>query len=62
MASDTVTFIAGDLAKELTMNVKIVGLNLFRFRVRIAVWLIRIAAKIAGTGIEVNSERPNNDG
>lgn len=50
------TFKASDLAKDLTVNVRITGMRRFRFRLAIARWLIWLACKVAGCGLHVEDE------
>ena len=56
MAEPTLTFEASDLAEQLTMQVSVKGYQGWRFRLRIAVWLIRLAAWIARVNLEVIDE------
>jgi hypothetical protein len=57
MASTHVTYSARRLLSEhVVLHVHVRGLRLARLRLRCAMPLIWLAAKIAGTGFEVNPE------
>jgi hypothetical protein len=44
-----------DVVKEMNLTVNISGVRIFKLRLSIGVWLIRIAAKLIGCGIEVKT-------
>jgi len=46
---------SGDIAKKLTLNVKVTGVNVLIFRVRVACVIIRLAALIAGVGVRIDT-------
>ena len=44
---------AGDLMKRVTLHVRVTGMRTLKIRLRIAILLMRLAAKVAGMGIQV---------
>ena len=42
-----------ELTEEITLRVRITGYRGWRVRLACAVWLIRLATRVAGMGIEV---------
>ena len=44
---------AKDIMKQMTLSVKIKGIKVASFRVKMAMLLIKLSAFIAGTGIEI---------
>lgn len=48
-----------ELTGRMTLIVKLTGVKVFKFRLSVACWLIAIAAKIAGTGIKIDTESNN---
>lgn len=53
----TKTFHMNELAKNLTLNVKITGVKVFRFKMKLAILLIKAAAKIMGVGVEIEVDK-----
>jgi hypothetical protein len=56
MAELTAKIPISKVTKEVTMQVRVTGFRSFKFRLWIATLLIRLAAFVAGMGIEVNLE------
>lgn len=44
----------GSIVSRMTMVVEIEGTRLWPWRLRIAMWLIRLAARVIGCGIRIN--------
>jgi hypothetical protein len=59
MAITDVNMQAADIGRMITMNVRVTGLRVFWFRWKLASWLMLIAARVAGCGLEVElAEKP----
>ena len=46
MAAETVEFPVSEVTKGVTVNVRLTGVTVFTWRIRIATWLMQIAAMI----------------
>lgn len=57
MASTDATIRAGALNKQITMRVRVTGLRVWRARWWVAVNLLKLAARVAGCGIDVHVEK-----
>lgn len=55
-----VTVDVGRFAERMVMRVRVKGARLFAFRIRCAIPLIRLAAAVAGMGIEIDVESGQN--
>jgi len=44
-----------DVMRAMSYDVRIVGLNAYRWRWRVAQWILRLVAWIAGVGIQCDS-------
>ncbi len=44
------------MAEQVTLNVRIKGVSMAKFRIRLAVPLLKLAAKVAGVGISVEAD------
>ncbi len=53
MAKLFTTIPVGNLTHNLILEVEISGFRWWMFRLRIGIWLIRLAARIAGMGITI---------
>lgn len=55
---DTLTIDARRYAENIILqaDVRIVNLKMVRFRIRLALWLCRIAVWLGGIGLEINQE------
>lgn len=58
MASTTTetTVKASDLTANLTLDVRISGTKALLWRLKLAMWLIELAAHVAGTGVTIEGE------
>ncbi len=56
MASTEATVAMSKLASHLTMNVTVMGVRLYTWRFAVAMRLMRLAAWVAGTDIQVETQ------
>jgi hypothetical protein len=56
MASMESTVNLNAMAKDITLKVKIKGVKRFLFRLKVAEWLIRLGAFVAGMGIVIEGD------
>lgn len=57
MANLDLTMPAARMAENITVNVTVTGLKVFRARWWVARWLLVLAARIAGCGIHVDVQQ-----
>lgn len=57
MASKDATFRAASLGSMLTMNVRVTGMRVFRWRWKLATLLMMLAARVAGCGLQIDLNR-----
>ena len=50
---DPVTIRAKDVMRQITLRVDVTGLTVAQWRMCAGLWLIRLAARVAGLGIEI---------
>lgn len=50
------TFSMGAISKQMTLKVRVKGVQVFKLRLRIAIWIFRLGAKVAGMPVEVDVE------
>lgn len=56
MAGKCLRIPISDLAKQTTLEIEITGATVWRWRLRLAKCLIRLAARVLGTGIRIHNE------
>ena len=44
------------ITKDVVMEVEVTGVRTFRWRLKVATWLIRLAAWVAGVGIRIDGD------
>jgi hypothetical protein len=61
MASNEIRVPIADVMKRVTMQITVTGTTRWRIRLWLAGWILKLAARVAGCGLEVHSQRhPNN--
>ncbi len=48
---------ASTIMRNVTMEVRVPGLRVAKMRVRVGVWIIRLAVRVAGIGVKFIDER-----
>jgi len=48
------------ITQQVTMNVEVTGIRAWRWRVKIAGWLLALAARVAGVGLQIQTETKKN--
>jgi len=55
---ETVDVPVASVSKQLRIHFRFVGVRAWRRRLRLAAWLVRIAARVAGCDVEVTLDSP----
>ena len=53
MATNNVTIPLSRATQNVTLNVKVSGVRVWKFRQTVGIWLIKLAARVMGVGVHV---------